>query len=659
MEISYFDKRIQYFQIMPKQPKIKGKKQTSNFDSILPVKLVLGLIVLITIVAYIPVFNAEFTNWDDQGYVTENAKIKELSAENIKSFFTDDFVANYHPLTMLSLALDYSIAGENATFFHIVNLIYHLLNTLLVLYFALLLFQRFKVPHFRDFALIVAALFGVHTLHVESVAWISERKDVMYAMFFLLSLINYLKYLEKKHWKFYVLTIVFFMFSLLSKGQAVSLAVTLILLDFIYSRKLLSIKVILEKIPFLGLAILFGLWAIDAQQSGEAMAESIQENVSFFERLLFASYGYVQYHIKLIVPVNLSAIYPYPPKLNGSFGAYFYIYFVVAIGILMTIIFALRKNKFIAFGMLFFLLNIALVLQIIPVGDAIMADRYSYVPSIGFFILLMGIVAHLIQKKNLNIKLIITVFGAYTLLLTAMTYNRVQVWQNSMSLWNDVISKQENVVVALNNRGTLHYKADRDQKAFNDFSQAIKSSPKNVQAYNNRGSVRSKMQDSQGAIKDYSKAIELKPTFAEAYYGRGSVYLSLNKFEEAILDLNKSIELRPAYPEAFMNRANARLNMGGVNAAMDDFNRSLELNPNNYEAYSNRGIAKVILGDFDGAISDYTEAIILNPKDGLTFYLRGLAYANQIKRELACSDLEQASMLGFSAAKQKMAEICR
>ncbi|MEA3446777.1 MAG: tetratricopeptide repeat protein [Bacteroidota bacterium] len=652
-------KKIQKDKIQ-KQEKGKTKpKKVVSAKSKFPVRFSILVILLVTIIAYSPVFKAEFTNWDDQGYVTENPVIKNLDSGNFKLIFTENIVANYHPFTMLSLAIDYAIAGESSTWFHVINLLLHLLNTFLVFYFVLLLFRKTEINFSSELALLVAALFAVHTLHVESVAWIAERKDVLYSMFFLSSLISYVKYLNSGKAKFFIYSLLLFTFSLLSKGQAVSLAISLFAIDFLFRRKILSVKVILEKLPFLALAIVFGILALNAQQEGEAVAQITHEHVSFIERLMFASYGYVVYHIKLLLPLNLSAIYPYPPKTNESFPIIFYLSIIPALAILSSIFFLLKKTRILAFALLFFLVNIVLVLQIIPVGSAIIADRYVYISSIGFFILIAVLFGKILEKGKNKFNMIFTLAGVYLLILTVMTFNRSQVWENSMTLWNDVIDKHKNVQVAWNNRGNLYYKSGNLKLAMNDYSQAIKIQSSHPEAYMNRGTVKHDLKDFRGALADYNKSLEIDPNYASAYYGRGGTYLSLSRFKDAVRDYDMAIELNPNYAKAYSNRANVKMNQKRLPEAIEDYNKAIALNPTFADAYSNRGIAHVVSGNFEAAIKDYSMAIKLNPSDGLTLYLRGMAYISTRNSQLACSDFMKSAKLGFQGAAQKVKEYCK
>lgn len=625
----------------------------------LPVRFSLLAILIATIIAYSPVFKAEFTNWDDQGYVTENPVVQNLTAENFKLLLTENFVANYHPLTMLSLAVDYAIAGDSARWFHGVNLLLHLLNTFLVFYLVWMIFKKLELAYFAELALLVAALFGLHALHVESVAWIAERKDVLYSLFFLASLIAYMKYLNSRKWKFYLFALSLFVLSLFSKGQAVSLAVSLFAIDFLFNRKIFSGKVLIEKIPFLALAVLFGVFALNAQQESEAVAGFTQEHVSLFERLMFASYGYVAYHLKLILPLNLSAIYPYPSKTDGSFPVIYYLAFIPALAILASIFYFLKKDRIIAFALLFFLINVVLVLQIIPVGSAILADRYVYISSIGFFMLIAILLGRLLIKNTQRFTLLFALAGVYLFVLLIMTFSRAQVWDNSLALWNDVLSKHKTVQLAWNNRGNLKYNAGDLQGAMADYSEAVKIDAGHPEAYMNRGTVKHDLNDFKGSLADYNKAIEIDPNHPKSYYGRGGTYLAMNQFKLAIQDFDKAIEFDPSYAAAYSNRGNAKMNQKQLTEAMQDYNKAIKLNPNFADAYSNRGIAWVVSGNFEAALKDYSTALKLKPNDGLTLYLRGMAYISTGNRQMACFDFNTSAKLGFQGAAQKVMEYCQ
>jgi hypothetical protein len=367
-----------------------SKKKNTSVASKLPQKssnpFILALFILIAITAtffsYSPLKNNKLTNWDDDRYITNNPDIRKLDTEHLKLLLTKDYEGNYHPVTMLSIALNYSKGELNPQTYLYTNLFFHLLNVLLVFIFTRKLTGQLSI------SFISSLLFGLHPLHVESVAWASERKDVLYCFFYLLSLIAYLQYLKKNNWVYFISSLVFFALSLLSKAMAVPLAVVIIFLDFFYSRKF-SMRLIWEKIPFFAIAIISGILAIQAQQVEDFVPGNSQWTI--VDRLAIAGHNFISYLIQLIAPHNLSVLYPYPEELK----LYHWLSFGLVILLLAGFLYLIVKKypftvpqKIYLFGFLFFAVNIFLVLQILPVGDAVMADRYTYVSYIGLFIII-------------------------------------------------------------------------------------------------------------------------------------------------------------------------------------------------------------------------------------------------------------------------------
>lgn len=615
---------------------------------------IIGLIaiIIITFVVYIPTFKNEVTNWDDDKYLTENPLIKDFNGETIsKMFFTGTsdelyWMGNYHPLTMLSLNLNYQMLSEddieedlivNPFVFQFTNILLHIINTILVFFLVFLLFKNFPI------AFIASLFFGISTLHVESVSWISERKDVLYTAFYLLSLIFYTKYSEKLENKNLIISFIFFLLSSLSKGQAVSLAITLIAIDYLKNRNLLDVKVIIEKSVYIVVALIFGFIAIKAQRHGMAMQDVAHYGI--IKRTIIASWGFFMYIIKLIVPFNLSAIYPYPDIINRTIPGYFAFGLIPSLAAIFGVYYFFKKSKEITFAIAFFIINIALLLQLIPVGSAIMADRYAYIPSIGFFILL-GILYQKIVSKNKNYKNIL--IGLIVLLSgywAYSTFERTKVWESSMSLWNDVVEKQPKAVVALNNRGSEFDKLASEEKnkknydlyedyklqSFEDFSNAIEGKPDYSHAFYNRGTAYKDfgetMNDSsyyKKAIDDFDKAIKIDLNFPEAYQNRAITYELLGNLEKALADYNRAIEIQPENYTFYVNRGVIKGKMGNLDAAIEDFNFVIENDPNNSSAFSNRGLANDNLGNFQQAMSDYNIAIELEPDSYTAFYNRSL-----------------------------------
>ncbi|MBK5284953.1 MAG: hypothetical protein JJE25_06090, partial [Bacteroidia bacterium] len=331
-------------------------------------------IVVITFVAFFPALNNDFTNWDDAGYVTENPLVKSLSFQNLKAIFSTYVMGNYHPLAILSLAVDYHFYQLSPQGYHVTSVLFHLVNVSLLFIFVNVLVRNVRV------AAITALLFAIHPMHVESVAWVAERKDVGYVMFYFLTLILYLKYHEATGNKpiVYICMIISFLISILFKGQAVTLPVVMLLIDFFKGRKIMEGWK--EKIPFFVLSILFGVIAIYAQKDFKSIHIEIHP---FYERVLFSAYALISYLWKLLLPVNLSAFYPYPVKHDNFYPLLVYLSPAIVIGIIVLLYRSLKTSRDFIFGALFFFFNVILILQLLPVGNTVISERYSYLSYTG------------------------------------------------------------------------------------------------------------------------------------------------------------------------------------------------------------------------------------------------------------------------------------
>ena len=375
----------------PPKPAKKAKKvkKATPWWKDSRIRLILLGLAVVTFLTFIPSLNNDFTNWDDQDYVTDNPHVVNIDAKSINAMFTQQIASNYHPLTILSLAINYQFAVLDAPLYHWTNLLFHVLNTLLVFYFVYLFTGRKW-----EGALVVALLFGIHPMHVESVAWIAERKDVLYTAFFLGGMIQYLGYLKSKKNKKLIYTGIFFLLSLLSKPTAVTFPVVMVLMDFVKNRKFDS-RAIVEKIPFFILSIIFGLITINIQ-SGSAIGS--MEDYTIVQRVMFASYGVYYYIAKLFVPTGLATFHPYPP-LN-AIPVIFKAAPVFVLILLAAVAYSLRSTKIILFGVAFYLVKIALTLQFVQVGSAIVSERYTYMSYIGLFMIIGALVDFLIKQKD-------------------------------------------------------------------------------------------------------------------------------------------------------------------------------------------------------------------------------------------------------------------
>src|SRR6185436_1427079 len=370
------------------KPVTKKEKVVSSFDrTILPW---LVPVLILTAAFFLPMLNNGFTNWDDELYVTQNPLLKGPDWEGM---FTRAEASNYHPLTMVSLAFNYIIGGFDPFSYHLVNWLLHILNTGLVFLFV------HKISGRKNFvAAFVAIIFGVHPMHVESVAWISERKDVLYAFFFLLSLLQYWKFIETNKRSNYIFCLLFFILSLLSKPAAIILPLVLLLLDYWKSGSV-NKKMVIEKIPLFLLSFIFGYITVKVQ-SADAIAGL--DVWPLWTRFFFACYTIMIYAVRFIVPYPLSAYHPYPSLDSLGLPVYLSPLFMIA---LLGLLWLKRKDRLFVFSVLFFVANLLLVIQIVSIGLTIVSERYTYIPYIGLaFFVGMLLNKYLNSAKALLIK---------------------------------------------------------------------------------------------------------------------------------------------------------------------------------------------------------------------------------------------------------------
>ncbi len=587
----------------------------------------LAAVLVVTFVSFYPSLNAGFTNWDDLDYVTESPYIVNLNGESIATMFSEEIASNYHPLTIFSLALNYQMSTLNPTSYHWTNLMLHLLNVVLVFWFVYLLFDR-KIWG----ALLAAFLFAIHPMHVESVAWIAERKDVLYTFFFVAALITYLNYLKNKKNTYYLFTLILFVLSCLSKPTAVMLPVILVLLDW-YKNRVFSAKVLLEKAPFFALSVLFGVITIMVQ-SDTAVIVGESDAHNLFERFIFACYGTMMYIVKLFVPINLSAFHPYPKVLS----ALHYLSPLVVLGLGGLLVWSLRRTKVVAFGLLFYGAMIALTLQFVQVGNAIISDRYTYAAYIGLFLIFGWLLDNFLSKKNISPGLRYGVLGgivAVGILFCAMTYQRCDVWQNSGNLWTNVIKQYPNSHIAHNQLGNYYFEARRYDEALTHLNQAVTLKPVYYKARISRGKVFRRMKKYSESLADYNKAIELEPNRDEAYNNRGNIYFETQQYDKALADYQKVTQLNPSESKAYGNTGAIYAQQGKFPQALENLNKALTMNPSYQDAIANRGIVHAQMSNHQAAIQDFNRAIQLNPN-------KANLYSSRAQSHQALGNVQQA-----------------
>lgn len=589
-------------------------------------------LVAFTFLLFSPSLKYDFVNWDDDVNIYENENVVRF---DLKGIFTDHVIGNYNPLTTLTFVLEYKLVGEKPFLYHLNNLLLHVLCTLLVF----LLMRKMGLSFLVSF--LVATLFGIHPMRVESVVWITERKDVLFGAFFLLSLLFYTDYLEKKKSVYFVLSLVVFILSLLSKIQAVALAPTLLLFDYWYSRKI-DRKLILEKIPYFLLALatgIAGIWFLRQQGSLDTGS-----SFTLVQRLFIGSYSFVVYIIKSLVPWEMSALYPYPQKIS----AVFYLSMVPALAVIATPVFKFKSNKTLTFGILFFLFNIAFLLQVVGAGQGFLADRFTYIPYIGLFLILANTVERASEKMVKQRSFIYTLLAVYLLLLTGITFNRMKAWQNSETLWTDVIDKYPNTALPYNNLGHYLRRRNQPERALEYYNKAIQLEPGKAQPYNNRGKIYFDRGEMDKALADYNKCIELEPGHVNALANRGAAFGMLQDWENALNDLNKALELEPFHSNALSNRAFVWFQMQEYEKSIEDFSKYLTVEPNDADVINTIGLCYFRLGNNEKALEEFNRSIRLDASKGAYFLNRSLVLNAMGDKANALKDAEQAIQLGFN-----------
>ena len=590
-----------------KKPQRNKGKQVSLWPWLLPILLVTGI-------CFIPMLGNQLTNWDDEYYVVQNNFLRGPDWASIFDI-SKPVVSNYHPITVASLALNYQMTQLDPSSYLITNLLLHLANTGLVFYFIFLISgRRMWVAAF------CAIVFGVHPMHVESVAWISERKDVLYTFFFLLSLIQYWYFLTSNKNKHIIFSLLFFALSILSKPAAIILPPVLFLLDYWYGQNLK--KNLLWKIPFIAISIAFAIITVKIQ-SKTAIAGL--DFYPLWSRFFFATYTSTIYVLRFFVPYPLSTFHPFPSP--GNLGWAVLLSPIFSIGLLIFV-WIKRKNKLIVFSFFFFMINLALVLQLIPIGGTLVSERYTYVPYISMAFLIGMLLEKYSNAKNRNLLWGIPV--AILLVFCIMTFLRTKVWKNSETLWSNVLKHYPDAPVPRTNRANYLIRASQQagskekerqmlETALEDCNVALKAKPNHAKGYENRQNIYLRLQKDSLAFSDANQLIRLEPQNRLGYYTKGVCYQRFdivdpfkNYADSAIMFFDKCLQIDPNTDFALNNRGSLKFNRKQqYDDAIADFTKAISINPSgNY--YLNRSKCYYKKGEYEKAKADAVIAIQKN-----------------------------------------------
>ncbi len=500
-------------------------------------KLIIYVVLTIaTLAVYVQLNQYHFVNLDDNIYVTQNKYVQSgLTLDGFLWAFGATYAEFWHPLTWLSLMFDYQFHGMNAAGYHLTNLILHILSTLLLFR----LFDRMTKEIWKS--AFVAALFALHPLHVESVAWIAERKDVLSTFFWMLTLCLYVYYTEKTTLKRYGLVLFFFAGALMSKSMVVTLPVIMILLDYWPLRRFESKKgnpllwQLKEKTPLLVLSATITLITLYAEYNPSEKVYPLSS------RLANAPVAFVTYLEQTLWPHDLAVLYPFSDQLPvWQVWGSTVLLLVISIAVIAT----LKRFPYFFVGWFWFLIILLPVAGIIEFNpEASMADRYTYLPLIGIFFGLVWGIGNLFSQAESRKKILFPAGVIFIAIMALLAWNQCRYWKDSMVLFDHALKVTKNNSIMHNNRGSAFAELGRHREALEDFNEAIRLSPNFDESYFNRGVVYAELGHYQRTIEDCTEVIRLKPNHRDAYHNRGSAYLMLGNKESGCRDLQKACEL--------------------------------------------------------------------------------------------------------------------
>lgn len=608
--------------------------------------LLLVILCLITgiVVVYIKVQNFDFVGYDDKLYVTQNQYVqKGISTEGIKWAFTTFHAANWHPLTWLSHMLDCEVYGLNPAGHHWTNVLFHISNTILLF---LILFRMTGAIWRSAF---VTALFALHPLHVESVAWIAERKDVLSTFYGLLAIAAYYRYVKKSSAKYYILVIALLSLSLMAKPMLVTIPFVLLLLDFwplkrfqyqrdfsLESEKTYGDairrhhRIIIEKIPLFIPVVILCIVTFIAQKS-EGAVKAIGA-LPLKCRIANAIVSYVSYVLKAIWPHKLAVSYPHPGNTLPSWQ--------IIGGALMIVaacywaIRAAKKYPYIPFGLFWYLGTLVPVIGLVQVGNQAMADRYTYIPLIGIFIIVSWGISDFFKKWGFQ-KIFLGIFAVILLFaLSWKTFIQLNTWENGIALFEHAVSVTKNNYQAHNNLGIAYEPIDLDKSLFH-YKAALKINPNYAMSLYNLGNIFLQQDRIDAAVNHYFKALHIKPDYMAALNNLGEALVKKGDYDKAIYYFKTALRTELKKANARMNLANVLFLKGNSDEAISQYKKILQTDSENANTHYNLACVLSSQNKINEAVLHYNETLRIDPKYSKAHYNLGNILLHQGKMKEA------------------------
>ena len=579
---------------------------------------------IVTFAVYWPVHNHQFVYYDDNVYVTENQTIHSGPTwQNIKWAFTTGYASNWHPLTWLSLMLDSELFSVKPGPMHLVNVLFHVANTILLF----IVLSRMTKGQWQS--AFVAGLFALHPLHVESVAWVAERKDVLSTLFWLLTMLAYARYAERSSASRYIVVLVLFATGLLVKPMLVTLPFVLLLLDYwplgrLFNPKFSTARLLLEKVPLIVLTVVSSVVTFVVQQKSGAMSDIY--HLRFNERIINAIVSYLTYIGKMIWPTQLAVLYPHPVNTIPVSRAVIY----GTILVLITIFFVCycRRYKYLIVGWLWYFGTLVPVIGIVQVGSQAMADRYTYIPLIGLFVIIAFGATELLKERPFG-KIALGVLAGISLSACAVvTSNQLKYWKDSLSLFEHTLNIIEGSYVMQNNYANILNDLGRPKGAAAQLSEALKLLPNSPGIHINYGNALREIGRLDEAIEHYKIAVTLNPDFTLAHYNLGLALAAKGDYEGAIEQYRLYAGTSVDVADIHQGLGEQLAKEGKADDAVSQFQKALIVKPDSAEVLSNFGYALAQSGKPKEAIEYYDKVLAKDSNNVITHGRLALALAS-------------------------------
>jgi Flp pilus assembly protein TadD len=607
-------------------------------------------LIVITLLPFWEVSHHEFLDYDDDLYVTGNRQVQAgLSWEGALWAFTTVHASNWHPMTWLSHMLDVQLYGLNPSGHHLTNVLLHVTNVLLL--FCVL----WRMTHGMWQSALVAGLFGIHPLHVESVVWVAERKDVLSTMFGLLALRAYAGYVERPGICRYLLVVSALGFGLLTKPMLVTLPFVLLLLDY-WPLKRLSLwnvrmvwKRVWEKVPLLALAGASGVVTYLAQERGGAMRSF--ESFPMWMRIENTLVSYAGYIGKMLWPSSLAVFYPHPKdtllvwQIAGAAA--------LLLGLSVWAVCAARRRPYLVVGWLWYLGTLVPVIGIVQIGLQGMADRYTYVPMIGLFIMLSWGASDFTANWRYRRMVLAASSGIALLVLIVLTGIQVGYWRNSITLYEHALRVTSNNFVMHTNLGVALAEQGRLEEAITHYTQALAIRPEFAWGHEYLGDALAKQGKLEEAITHYTQALVIRPEFAEAHNDLGIALAKQGKLEEAITHYTQALAIKPEFAEAHNSLGVTLAEQGKLEEAITHYTQALAIKPEFAEAHNNLGAAVFKQNKYEESVAHFSRSLRIKPNQPDVHYNLGLAYQELGRIEDAAREFQMFRFLLNEARSAK------